>query len=253
MYGYPYTKIGYKVSAGYTTWMEASFPPILIALAGGLLPALAWLWFWLREDSKHPEPRNLIALAFLAGMITVAVVIPIQQGAALYFGAGTTLTFIFWAIIEEVAKYLAALFTVLPRRENNEPIDAVIYMVAVALGFAAVENALFLLNPAVSGHILTTILTSDLRAIGATLLHILSSATIGVALAISYWKPIKQRIFYALGGVILASVLHAGFNFFILHTKDEFLLRTFVVVWVGIVVLLALLEGVKRMHKPRRS
>ena len=41
--------------------------PILAAMAGGFLPALAWLWFWRREDAPHPEPRKLIALAFLAG------------------------------------------------------------------------------------------------------------------------------------------------------------------------------------------
>ncbi|KKW26148.1 MAG: hypothetical protein UY70_C0035G0005 [Candidatus Kaiserbacteria bacterium GW2011_GWB1_52_6] len=52
------------------------------AAAGGLLPALAWLWFWRREDAPHPEPRRLIALAFAAGMITVALVIPVQRYCA---------------------------------------------------------------------------------------------------------------------------------------------------------------------------
>ena len=36
---------------------------VIAAAAGGILPALAWLWFWRREDSTHPEPRRLIALA----------------------------------------------------------------------------------------------------------------------------------------------------------------------------------------------
>jgi RsiW-degrading membrane proteinase PrsW (M82 family) len=147
--------------------MAASVTPLAIAIAGGLLPALAWLWFWLREDSKHPEPRNLIALAFLAGMLTVAAVIPIQKFTAGYFMLGTTATFAAWAAIEEVCKFLAARITVLGRRTTDEPIDAVIYMVTVALGFASVENALFLLNPAIAGQLSTTLLTSDLRAIGA--------------------------------------------------------------------------------------
>ena len=223
-----------------------SISPLAIAIAGGLLPALAWLWFWLREDTKHPEPRNLIALAFLAGMITVAVVIPIQKFSASYFMLGTTTTFVVWSAIEEVCKYLAARVTVLGKRDNDEPIDSVIYMVTVALGFAAVENALFLLNPAVSGHIATAFLTSDLRAIGATLLHIISSAAIGVMLALAYYRPFIIRMAYTVMGLILAIVLHAGFNFLILNTKDEYLFHTFGLVWIGVVVLLGILEYVKR-------
>ena len=37
---------------------------LILAVVAGFFPALAWLWFWLREDSEHPEPRRLIALAF---------------------------------------------------------------------------------------------------------------------------------------------------------------------------------------------
>ena len=63
----------------YTSFMS-EITTVIAASLGGLLPALAWLWFWLREDSKHPEPRRLIALAFLAGMVAVAVAIPLEKG-----------------------------------------------------------------------------------------------------------------------------------------------------------------------------
>ena len=52
---------------------------LILAIAGGLLPALFWLWFWLREDSEHPEPKILITLTFILGMITVVIVVPIQR------------------------------------------------------------------------------------------------------------------------------------------------------------------------------
>ena len=221
--------------------------PILAATAGGVLPALAWLWFWLREDRAHPEPRRVIALAFLVGMLTVAFVIPIQQAAAAFF-VGTTAIFIAWSIIEEVAKYLTARATVLRSKENNEPIDAVIYMVAVALGFAAAENALFLLSPLAGETFTQTLITGNLRFVGAMLLHVLSSAVIGVALALSFYKPKRVKWLYALGGVILAALLHSAFNFLILNTAEEHLLRTFGYVWIGLIVLLAVLEYVKRIH-----
>lgn len=221
--------------------------PIIGAVAGGLFPALVWLWFWRREDSVHPEPRKLIALAFLAGMVTVAVVIPIQKFVAPYL-VTQTLIFTAWSAIEEIMKYVAARVTVLRRREDDEPIDPVIYMVTVALGFAAVENTLFLLSPLAGGTLLQTVLTGNLRFVGATLLHVLSSAAIGVMLALAFYKPKRVKRLYALGGVILAILLHGTFNFLILNTPEENLLRTFGYVWIGLIVLLAVLEYIKRIH-----
>ena len=224
---------------------------IAAAALGGLLPALAWLWFWRREDSKHPEPRMLIALAFLAGMVAVAIVIPIEKYVA-GFLVGQLAIFTAWSAIEEITKYGVAYFTVLRRREDDEPIDPVIYMVTVALGFAAAENFLFLLSPLAGTTLTQSLLTGNLRFVGATLLHILASATIGAAIGISFYKSKRAKRLYVLGGVILAFLLHSIFNFLILNTPEGDLLRTFVYVWIGVVALLALLEYIKRIH-PRRK
>ncbi|PIR82486.1 hypothetical protein COU20_02170 [Candidatus Kaiserbacteria bacterium CG10_big_fil_rev_8_21_14_0_10_59_10] len=230
--------------------MPDAVTPVLLAAAGGIFPALAWLWFWRREDAAHPEPRRLIALAFIAGMITVAAVIPIQKSLAAVFAA-PALLFAVWSAIEELAKYLAARFSVLWRREVNEPIDVVIYMITVALGFAALENALFLLSPLSGTTTLETMLTGNLRFVGATLLHVLSSAVVGIAIAFAFYKPKAMRALYALVGVILASLLHAGFNFLILEQSEEYLLRTFAIVWFGLVFVLAVIEYVKRIRPSR--
>ncbi len=225
----------------------SEFTPILGALAGGIFPALAWLWFWRREDAPHPEPRKLIALAFFAGMCAVAIVIPIQKFVAVYLVSQTAI-FTAWSAIEEIMKYFVARITVLGRREDDEPIDPIIYMVAVALGFAAVENTLFLLSPLAGETFQETVITGNLRFVGATLLHVLSSAAIGLALSLSFYKKKSQRRLYATVGVILAISLHSLFNFLILNTAEEHIMRTFGLVWLGLVGLLAVLEYVKRIH-----
>ncbi|MBM3261709.1 PrsW family intramembrane metalloprotease [Candidatus Kaiserbacteria bacterium] len=221
---------------------------VLAAAAGGILPALAWLWFWLREDSKHPEPRQLIALAFLAGMATVAIVIPIENYIGT-FVTNQTLLFTFWSAVEEISKYLAALAAVLWRREDDEPVDVVIYMIIVALGFAAAENSLFLLSPLAGETIAQTIITGNLRFIGATLLHVLSSAVIGVVLALSFYSTRIDKFYHAVTGVILAILLHSLFNFFILNAPEESVLRTFGFVWLGVIALLAVIEFIKRIRR----
>jgi hypothetical protein len=60
----------------------------------------------------------------------------------------------------------------------------------------------------------------------------------------------RQKWKWVLGGVILACILHATFNFFIINTPETDLLRTFSFVWLGVVVLLAALEFIKRI-RPR--
>lgn len=220
---------------------------IFFALLGGILPALLWLWFWLREDKKHPEPKRLIFLAFLAGMLAVPFVVPAQRYVDTIFAG--TLVITLWALIEEIFKYAFAYFSVLKRREVNEPIDMVIYMITVALGFAALENTLFLIDPIASGDVVQSILTGNFRFFGATLLHVLSSATVGVFLAFGFYTHSrKKRIFTAIG-VILAVALHTLFNFFIIESNGEALLFVFACVWAGIILLLFTLEKIKHIKQ----
>lgn len=216
---------------------------ILYALIGGVLPSLLWLWFWRREDKLHPEPRRLILLAFVMGMFTIPFVIPIQKYTATIFSGG--LLILIWAAIEEVFKYTFAYFSVLRNKEMNEPLDEVLYMITVALGFAALENTLFLIGPLSDGQFIESIITGNFRFLGATLLHVLSSATVGVFMAFAFYKSRAQKWLYTAVGIILAILLHSLFNFSIINSNGTNILLVFAFVWAGIIILLLLLERIK--------
>ena len=62
---------------------------LAIALLVGIVPSLIWLWFWLKEDSRRPEPRGMILRTFLAGMAAVPLVLPFEKLASAYLGDGT--------------------------------------------------------------------------------------------------------------------------------------------------------------------
>ena len=217
-----------------------------IAFVGGLIPALFWLWFWLREDKERPEPYGLIALAFIAGMMVVPLALPLQKFALELF-QGENLIFI-WVIIEESLKYAAALIVILWHKAVDEPIDIIIYMIVIALGFAALENALFIFNPLVAGDLTNTLLTSKFRFLGATLLHVLASGTVGAFLAFAYYKNNTVKMIYGALGLFIAIVLHALFNFFIMDASGETILGVFLFVWLGIIVLFLIFEKVKFME-----
>jgi len=227
---------------------------VCYAFLGGLLPTLIWLWFWLREDDARPEPRILIATAFITGMIAVPLVLPIQRYALDFFKPESLGLIFVWAAAEELMKFFLASIAVLWRKAVNEPVDEILYMLTVALGFAALENALFLLSSITSGDWIGSTLTGNLRFLGSTLLHTLSSSTIGVALAMAFFKGFWTKRLYAVLGVILAITLHTLFNYFIIKTNGERTLVVFVAVWLGIIGLILFFERIKKMGRtPIRS
>jgi len=219
----------------------------LIAFMSGLIPALFWLWFWLREDKKHPEPYLLIAITFIAGMAVVPLALPLQKLAIdLYSNDNLIMS---WVIIEETLKYALAVAIILWNRAVDEPIDMVIYMITIALGFAALENTLFLLSPLSTGDYMDSALTGSFRFLGATLLHVLASGTVGIFLAFAFYKSKFMQIFYGMMGLCLAIILHALFNFFIMEASGETILGVFLFVWMGIIVLFLLFEKIKQTER----
>ncbi len=218
------------------------------AFIGGIVPALLWLLFFLREDRLHPEPRKLLIFTFIAGMSCVIFVLPVQRFAYGFLTGGSLL--LAWAFIEELFKYWAAYLVVLWQSAVDEPMDPVIYMITAALGFAALENALFMSGPLLSGNPTEALITGNLRFIGAALLHVVASASIGMALALSFYRKSKYKRLYFLTGFILSVLLHTIFNFFIMESNGGEVLIVFSFVWIGVILLLLLFERIKLIKKP---
>lgn len=221
---------------------------LMVSLLLGIVPALFWLAFWLYEDRRRPEPRGLIFKTFIAGMIVVPFVIPFQSWGFGLYGIGT-IGFLIVSIVEEIGKYLAARFGGLTSKANDEPLDPVIYMITAALGFAAVENTLFLFQELHnSGTINSLVITGNVRFIGATLLHVVASATVGVFMSLAFYRSRGVKVLFFFFGLILAIILHTLFNLLIIRNTDTSIFVTFTVVWIGVVLLLLLFEKIKTIR-----
>lgn len=218
---------------------------------GGILPALVWLLFWLKEDYKHPEPRGLIMKTFLLGMCAVIIVLPLQKMVAILIPGITVISMILWVTFEELLKFGAAYFGGLKSVEDNEPIDPIIYLITAALGFVALENVLFLLGPLVGEQVSISnfFITGNLRFIGASLLHVVSSSMIGVALAFSFYRSRKQHVVITLISIVLAIAFHTGFNLAIIYLESIGIMISFLSVWVGVILLLLAFEKAKTIAR----
>lgn len=193
----------------------------LVFILLGLLPSFVWLVFYLREDFKHPEPKKLILLAFLAGGLVTAFVLQFQiwlnnwlptigvepySPMALFLLAG----------VEEVFKFLAVYLFISRRKEFDEPLDAMIYMIVAALGFAAMENVASIFQTVNSNVNIGPVETTILRFVGATLLHSLTSGLVGY-----YWGAamLKKSGYTSaiIGSLFIATLLHTIFNYLIIR------------------------------------
>jgi RsiW-degrading membrane proteinase PrsW (M82 family) len=212
---------------------------LIIALVAGLLPGFAWLVFYLGE-SPRPEPKRLIAFTFIVGMafgfFTVAIENIFNNWAT---GIGiqelSLLSLFGLAIIEEIMKFTAAYFAINRNPEFAEPVDAMIYMIVAALGFATLENIGAISGISPQAALIPAVLeTVSLRFVGATLLHTLTSGIVGYYWALGIVRGKVAR--YLAIGIPIAAILHATFNYLILTYGDAIYSVIFLIV-VGFFVL----------------
>jgi len=217
-----------------------------MAFLGGIIPSLLWLWFWLKEDKGKKEPKGILLICFILGMISVFFVLPIEKFIQVNVYSPQW-QIIGWASVEEIIKYLAVVIILYRTCYINKPIDWPTFLITTALGFAAIENMLFLIQPLSVGQTTVGFLTGNLRFLGSTLLHAVSSGIIGIMAGLSFYLRSFKKIFYLLVGFILAIALHSVFNFFIMSNSGSGFLQVFALLWVATIINLLLFEKLRRM------
>ena len=186
---------------------------IILAIGFGILPSFIWLSYFLKKDPK-PEPKRTLLLCFFYGMLATLPVIYFESlfSSISFFKRLPLVSLFLFAFTEEFFKFFSAKISVARKKEFDEAIDPMIYLITAAMGFALVENWLYLL----AGFFEENFGFFDLffvalgRFLGATFLHASASALLGYFWALSILKMKKSLLIL---GIIFSTFLHAGFNF----------------------------------------
>ena len=117
-------------------------------------PGIFWLWFFLRRSSYRPAPRKLIAWTFGLGCLSTvpAVVIEtvfLDEGIVaqeIEFATIVTSMLLVVGPVEEFCKFAAVRWLAYKSRYFDEPIDGLVYAGAASLGFASLENVIYVLE-----------------------------------------------------------------------------------------------------------
>ncbi|MBN2461164.1 MAG: PrsW family intramembrane metalloprotease [Candidatus Cloacimonetes bacterium] len=175
----------------------------------GFAPGIYWLLYFIRKDKLRPEPQKLLIKAYFLGILTALLVIIIQLPLKLNYLLGAV---IIAPVLEESAKYLAVRIGLFSNPAFDEPVDGIIYAAAVALGFASLENVIYLYRVSeVSRQLLSNVVL--IRSLLSVPGHALFSGFWGHALGKVKFLPSDKKKGIILTGLILAIISHALFNF----------------------------------------
>ena len=178
----------------------------LIAFA----PGAFWLWFFLRKDVYRPEPKRLLAATFFLGVASAVPAIAVEyiliadsDFESMAFGALAANMLFIVGPVEEFSKFLAVRLWAYRSLHFDEPGDGLVYAAAASLGFASIENLLYVLEfgPAVM----------IVRAPISTVAHVVFGGFWGYALGRSAGGT-RGGFWIVAGGLLAASAAHGMFN-----------------------------------------
>tara|TARA_B100000787_G_scaffold34483_1_gene23867 strand:- start:274 stop:948 length:675 start_codon:yes stop_codon:yes gene_type:complete len=183
---------------------------LLLAIAP-ITVVILYIYF---KDKYEKEPIKILAISFLLGA-TVSIILTFIIG---YIASSLVpLTdvksvsqqfikaFFTVALVEEFSKYIIVRFYAQRNNEFNEPFDGIVYAVMVSMGFAALENILYTFQYGYGVGVT--------RAFTAVPAH----ATFGIIMGYFMGKAkfSKNRIKLNLLGLLLATLFHGSYDFFL--------------------------------------
>jgi RsiW-degrading membrane proteinase PrsW (M82 family) len=220
----------------------------LAALIVPMIPGVIWLWIIYRTDWYEPEPKRLVLGTFGLGVVAILPAFGAERLAGMVYpflayieqamqtgtsAAGPMAIGCFLVIgpCEELAKFLAVRLFVYRNEEFNEPLDGIIYAAAAALGFASLENVLYVIDwHTGSVHIQWGAL--GVRSLLALPGHVIFATTWGYALGRQKFDP-RYRVWPM---VALAALLHGLYDFLLMYKPTQPLIFLYMSLMVPIIV-----------------
>jgi protease PrsW len=186
----------------------------LARVAFAAAPSALWLGYFRAQDGQTQEPMSLLLVMYLAGALIAGPVASFAVGVVLEpdaaaapvfdrFGAARLVSaFLVVAMAQELCKYAVVRYTVYSLPDLGNPVDGMVYMTAVGLGFATFRGHQYLSE--LDGEVLLSV--GAARVVVTTLAHACFAAVLGLAIG---WSKFSSRTPWRRSLVLLAGLLGA--------------------------------------------
>ena len=187
--------------AGQPVKYEAQMTENVILISLAILPVIVLAIFIYRKDKFEKEPLRMLAKAFFFGCLSVIPAILIEQALQLgfFFMGGEYMSgfvtgiyngFIVAGCSEELCKLALLALAVWKAPDFNEYFDGIVYATFVALGFAGIENLMYVFRQETFE---VSLMTGGVRAILSVPGHFLFAVVMGYYFALAKFNPDKRR------------------------------------------------------------
>lgn len=216
---------------------------IILALA----PVVTIIFYVYIRDKYEKEPMYLLMTSLLFAAIISLPILKTEAIVSIFIpnkgvvAESFYVSFIASSLVEEFYKYIVLFFLIWKNKNFNEKFDGIVYAVFISLGFAGIENIVYVMNPSLGGY-----RTAFLRAIFSVPGHALFGVFMGYYLSMSKYEPNNKKKYF-LYAFIIPWFLHAIYNF-ILTFNSKYTMIIFIpfniFIWVN---------GLKKMKKHIKS
>ena len=191
-----------------------------IIIFTALLPVAILLYHIYRKDKNSPEPTKELIKAFLLGILSIPLsfcisipfgVIGLYNNEVTNIFDSIRLSFFGAAIPEEVAKFFILWMVLRKNPYFDEKMDGIVYAVCVSLGFAAVENIMYLFSNA--ERFLTVGVTRSIFSVPG---HFCFGILMGYYYSLAKFYPLSPKRNKAL--ILIAPILGHGIYDSILYS-----------------------------------
>jgi protease PrsW len=218
----------------------------LIQLLGiALAPGAAIMLYIYLKDKHEREPLSLLLISFIYGifstMVTLSVSIPVNMFVVLQpddLVHEAYDAFLKVALVEEFSKFVFVRFILYPNKNFNEPFDGIVYAVMVSMGFATLENVVYVYNYGFE--------TGLLRMFTAVPAHASFGVMMGYFLGLGKFSH-QKRFYYGISALLVPTLFHGVYDYFWFIAE---ITNVWAGIWVG--AILSLIVGLWLSRKAIR-
>ncbi len=208
-----------------------------------LAPVLIIAFYVYGRDKYEKEPFTVLLRALFTGILIVLPVLIVEKLLGILkppsdnIGSAAYDAFVIAGFTEEGFKFLGFYLIFWNNRNFNEEFDGIVYAVYIALGFAAIENLIYVFTGGYGVGVL--------RALTAVPAHALFGIMMGYYFGLARFNP-SRRFLFIIMAFIMPYLSHAVYDFLLL-SQSQLFLTLFIPVFIYF-----LFSGFRKMSKLSR-
>jgi RsiW-degrading membrane proteinase PrsW (M82 family) len=185
---------------------------VISLLALALAPGIAIGIYIYLKDKHEREPLSLLFISFMYGVLSTAItlfiswpldfIVTVNEANVVHqFGNA----FFKVALVEEFSKFIFIRFILYNNKNFNEPFDGIVYACMVGMGFATLENIIYVFQYGAP--------TGFIRMFTAVPAHATFAVLMGYFLGKAKFTH-RKEIYYSFVALLVATAFHGAYDYF---------------------------------------